>query len=160
MFFGRYRHAVDSKNRISIPLRLRDRFIVDGSRQIAVLEGFEGCLWCYPLEEWRLILRRLNRLSFDNADVRDLLRWLSSRGTEVELDAQGRIQLAEEQLRAAGIDGEAVVVGVGARVEIWSAERFEERRARTNGAGIAEGIFNKAAEAGSAERGANDGRGR
>jgi MraZ protein len=156
MFFGRYRHAVDSKNRISIPGRLRDRFIVDGSRQVAVFVGFEGCLWCYPLEEWRVILRRLNRLSFDRVDVRDLIRWLSSRGTEVELDAQGRIQLAEEQLRAVGIDGEAVVVGVGARVEIWSVERFEERRARTDGAGIAEGIFNQAAEPDPAERGAND----
>jgi MraZ protein len=141
VLFGKYRHAVDSKGRISIPLRLRDRFIIDGSRRLALLEGFEGCLYCYPWNEFRRILERLSRLAFDRTDARKLLRWLSKHGTEIELDSQGRIQLSDEQRKAAGIEGDALLVGVGSRLEIWADDRFSAATRKTDGASLAEGIL-------------------
>ncbi len=139
--FGKFRHVIDAKGRIAIPLRLRDRLIVDGSRWLVILGGFEGCLFCYPMHQFRLIMEQLGRQSFDHAHTRELLRWLSAYGSEVEIDAQGRVQLTEEQRQIAGLEHEALLLGVGARLEVWSPERFENRPNKTDGAALAEGVL-------------------
>ena len=44
------------------------------------------------------------------------------------LDKGGRICLPEEMARAAGIDHEAVLVGLLDRFEIWNPERYKKVR--------------------------------
>ena len=41
------------------------------------------------------------------------------------MDKQGRILLPESLLTHAALDKEAVVIGAGNRVEIWSKERWD-----------------------------------
>ncbi len=45
---------------------------------------------------------------------------------DVELDKQGRILLKANWLNHASIEKDAIVAGVGNRVEIWSKEKWEE----------------------------------
>jgi len=48
----------------------------------------------------------------------------------VELDQAGRILIPQFLRQAAGLNGEAVVVGVGDYFEIWSPEHWTEQTAR------------------------------
>ena len=58
-----------------------------------------------------------------------LKRFIGSESVQVMLDKVGRICLPEEMTRAAGITGEAVLVGLLDRFEIWSPERYEKVKA-------------------------------
>jgi len=53
-----------------------------------------------------------------------LKRFIGSGSVQVALDKSGRICLPEAMAGAAGIDKEAVLVGLLDRFEIWSPDRY------------------------------------
>jgi MraZ protein len=55
-----------------------------------------------------------------------LKRNLGTLSIQVKLDSAGRIALPEEMAAAAGINGQAVLVGCLDRFEIWSPERYKQ----------------------------------
>jgi MraZ protein len=57
-----------------------------------------------------------------------LKRFIGSESVQVTVDKGGRICLPEEMAAAAGIQGEAVLVGLLDRFEIWNPERYEKVR--------------------------------
>jgi len=143
--FGKYRYSIDSKGRVSVPQRFREVLKNGDDRTLVLLEGFEGCLFCYPPDVFEQILHLLSQEAkdFDNEDVRELLRWMAAHGSEVEMDGQGRIQLTDDQRAVGKLEREALLVGVGNRIEIWSPEEFNRRPNKSNGAGLAEGVLRK-----------------
>lgn len=54
------------------------------------------------------------------------MRQLTSNAEDVTPDAQGRILLPKHLLAYAGLEKEAMVIGVGKRAEIWNPAIFEE----------------------------------
>ena len=46
--------------------------------------------------------------------------------TEVELDNEGRFLIPNTFLQKAGIDKDAILLGVGSFVEIWSPEKYDQ----------------------------------
>jgi len=124
---------------LSIPQRIRERLLEEDSR-VRIFVGFERCLFCYPSIEVDRLLEHLDGQDFDQATVRETLRWLSEYGSEVEIDGQGRIPLTEDQRREAGLTREVVLIGAGRRVELWSPERFATRPNKSDGS-FAEGVL-------------------
>ena len=55
--------------------------------------------------------------------------------TECELDKQGRILIPNSLREYAGINSDAMLVGMGSRIEIWGAEKWEEQLERMDNAG-------------------------
>ena len=58
-----------------------------------------------------------------------LKRFIGSESVQVTLDKAGRICLPEKMARDAGLGGDAVLVGLLDRFEIWSPERYEKVKA-------------------------------
>jgi MraZ protein len=118
MFLGRYNHTVDDKGRLAVPARFRDEL----AGGVIVTRGFDGCLLVYPLATWAPLAEKVSSLSIADPDVRLLRRMLFANAVDIQLDKQGRI-LAPADLRThAGIEREAVVVGMNTFFEIWSPE--------------------------------------
>lgn len=122
MFLGKYQHSLDSKARITIPSRFRDAL---GERFIAT-KGLDSCIFIYPLEEWKLIEEKLHALPLARADVRSFVRFFFSGASELDIDKQGRAVLSGNLRDYAGIDRDVAIIGVGARIEIWAADKWEE----------------------------------
>ena len=121
---GEYDHAMDDKGRLTVPARFRDAL---GSRFVVTV-GLDGCLSGYAPAEWERLTERLKALPMTNRAVRDFIRMLLAGATEVELDKQGRILIPPRLREAAGIAAEAVLVGVGSRMEIWARDRWKTYR--------------------------------
>jgi MraZ protein len=68
----------------------------------------------------------LRSLPFTRADVRSFARFFFSGASELEIDKQGRIVLPPNLREYAGIEKDLVIIGVGARVEIWDSEKWDE----------------------------------
>jgi MraZ protein len=118
MFLGTYRHSVDTKGRLAIPARFREK-LPSGS---IVAKGAEGCLQLYPPEEWAGEQAAQRLSSSTPAEERRLMRMLFGAAREAEFDAQGRITLSADQRAYAGITNTAWIVGVNNLIEIWNDE--------------------------------------
>ena len=122
-FRGNYSHSIDAKGRIIIPVKFREA--LEEGESFVVTKGFDGCLYAYAPKEWDEFEKRLGELPLDNADARKLTRFFLGGASDAEPDRQGRVLLPESLLNHADIQSEAVVVGMGRRLEIWSRERWE-----------------------------------
>lgn len=118
--------SVDAKGRVSIPARFREFLSATFGDQLVLLD-MDGCIFAYPQEEWRRrFSEKFRDLPTFREEVRRFVRQMYGRATQCELDRQGRILLPARLREAAGIQKEAVIVGLENKFEIWSRERWEE----------------------------------
>jgi MraZ protein len=122
MFMGEYRHIVDNKGRVIIPAKFRSGL---GPIFIAT-KGLDNCLFIYSESEWSALEQKLKSLPFTKADARAFVRFFFSGAVECELDKQGRILLPPNLREYAGLEKDAVIIGVSNRVEIWSELNWQE----------------------------------
>ena len=64
MFTGEYHHTIDDKNRLAIPVPLRDSIDVktDGKGYF-VTRGLDECLFMYTPIEWQKVVSRIEQIS-------------------------------------------------------------------------------------------------
>jgi MraZ protein len=124
VFLGRYEHTIDAKGRMALPARYRER-LADG---VVVTRGFDACLLVYPLDQWTPLATRVAGLSISDPDVRALRRLLFADAADLDLDKQGRVLLPASLRDYAGLDRDAVVVGMHSFIELWSPEAWSQQR--------------------------------
>lgn len=122
MFIGEYHHTADTKGRIIIPARFREKL----GEAFIMTRGLDHCLFVYPPLEWEKIEGKLKALPFTRADARAFTRFFFSGAVECEVDKQGRVLVPQNLREYARLQKEAVVIGVSNRVEIWSREVWEK----------------------------------
>ncbi|MEF9933735.1 MAG: division/cell wall cluster transcriptional repressor MraZ [Clostridium sp.] len=120
MFIGEYQHALDAKNRIIIPSKLREEL---GS-PFVMTKGLDGCIYAYPSSEWMILEEKLKKLPLTSKDARVFVRFFFSGATEIEIDKQGRAVVPQNLMQYGNINKEIVTIGVSNRVEIWSREKW------------------------------------
>jgi MraZ protein len=137
VFYGQYEAALDAKNRVAFPARLRERVAAGERERFMLTIAPDGCLVLYTLSEWTKIEREVeerSRTSLGTPDAREFERALFSSATDVDIDKQGRILLPEALRRRGGLAKDVVFVGVRNRVELWDRKRWaasEARRAKS-----------------------------
>ena len=121
MFRGEYSHSIDSKGRLIIPSRLRNSL----GDAFVLTKGLDECLMAYDTDEWASFERKLHDLPVTNKNARKLVRHFLGGAVDIEADSQGRILIPLNLREYAGLTRDAVLVGMGSRIEIWSRERYE-----------------------------------
>lgn len=124
-FVGEYVYSVDDKGRLTIPAKIRHEF----ESGIVLTVGLDDCLWGFTREGWERFSTKLSGLPAGMNNARALTRLFFSQASDNSLDRQGRVLIPENLREYAALDGEAVVVGVGDRIEMWSPERWQEFKA-------------------------------
>ncbi len=122
MFLGEYTHSLDEKGRLTLPARWREQL----GLSVVITRGLDQCLFVFPADKFESIAREIDQLGFSKSDARALSRHLFAKATDVEPDKQGRIILTPALREFAGIENEAVIVGVNNRIEIWNPHRYTE----------------------------------
>ena len=120
-FLGQYNHNLDDKGRLTIPARFRDTLAAESAY---IMQGFDTNLLVLTEATFEQISQRINQASLTDATARLLRRLLFSTASRVDFDKAGRILIPQFLRETAGIDSDAVVVGAGKYVEIWSPERW------------------------------------
>lgn len=118
MFLGQFYHNLDDKGRLTMPARFRELLAVDEGAYL--LRGFDQNLMLLTAESFNVISERINHMSMTDPTARLLRRLIFSGTAPVDFDKAGRVLLPQYLRDAAGIEGEAVIVGAGDYVEIWS----------------------------------------
>lgn len=128
MLIGEYQHSVDDKGRLFMPSKFRE----DLGPKFIVTRGIGKCLFVFSPEEWSNFATKLRTLPMTDTAAQDFLRMLFASACECEPDKQGRILLPQRIRELAGIAGEAVIIGVMSRAEIWSKANWEQYNQRTS----------------------------
>lgn len=120
MYMGEYNHTIDAKGRLIMPSKLRESLGDD----FVITKGLDGCLFVYDNAGFQVFEEKLKSLPLTNKDARQFVRFFLAGAASIEIDKQGRVLIPSILREFAEITKEAVLVGVGSRIEIWSKERW------------------------------------
>ena len=76
--------------------------------------------------EWLNFETKLKSLPLSDKNARNFVRFFLSGATECEIDKQGRFLIPSNLREAAKLDKEAMIIGVGTRLEIWDKNTWEK----------------------------------
>lgn len=128
MFYGEFEHSIDDKGRITVPAKFRAQLAAG----VVVTKGLDTCLWLYPAAGWEELAARIKALPVTNPAAREFRRQVFGSASDDVPDKQGRINLPEYLLRYAGIDRNAVIVGLDSHCEIWNRDEWRARQERSH----------------------------
>lgn len=131
MFFGETAINLDAKGRLALPTRYRaDVEEASDNRLVLTHSAFDaGCLWLYPEPEWERVRDDVMKLPQFNTGHRSLQRRLVGSATLLEPDANARLLLPQTLREVAGLEKKVILMGMGARFEIWNENILNQRRA-------------------------------
>ena len=136
MLIGEYEHTIDAKGRLSMPAKLRR----DMGEAFIVTKGLDGCLFAFSQEEWKNFETKLKALPLSDKNARNFVRFFLAGATECEIDKQGRFLIPSNLREAGKLEKEAVIIGVGTRLEIWNKEVWASKDEEISADEIAENM--------------------
>ena len=136
MLIGEYEHTLDAKGRISMPAKLRK----DMGDVFIVTKGLDGCLFAFSQTEWLNFEGNLKSLPLSDKNARNFVRFFLAGATECELDKQGRFLIPNNLRATAKLEKEAVIIGIGTRIEIWNKNIWNEKNNEISADEIAENM--------------------
>lgn len=136
MLIGEYEHTIDAKGRLSMPSKLRR----DMGEAFIVTKGLDGCLFAFSQEEWKNFETKLKSLPLSDKNARNFVRFFLAGANECEIDKQGRFLIPSNLREAGKLEKEAVIIGVGTRLEIWNKDIWNSKDEEISADEIAENM--------------------
>lgn len=127
MLIGEYNHNMDSKGRIAIPAKFREKL---GAGAI-ITRGLDNCLFVFGLNEWEVLIQKLMSLPLSQSNSRAFVRLMLAGAKDAEFDSQGRILIPDYLRKYAGIKKSVIVTGLYNRIEIWDEQKWQEYKQKT-----------------------------
>ena len=142
MLLGEHDHALDDKNRLTLPAKLREGL---GDGAIVVTVELDECLVAYAEAEWEQLAQRIHGLDRLSREARMMQRHFFAQAVRADLDKQGRMVLPARLLATAGISKEVTVAGVYDHLEIWDRAKWREHLHEVEGSAehVAERLANR-----------------
>ena len=125
-FTGEYECKLDAKGRLTLPAKVKGNLPEDTGTELMIGKSFDRCLFLYTMVEYKKIIARIAGLSEFDKESRVLKRTFLTGCQSVEPDANGRFLIPKSFMGYAGLDRQAVLVGMGNHLEIWNPESFRD----------------------------------
>ena len=127
MLLGEFKHNLDTKGRMAIPAKFRDKLEAGA----IITRGIDNCLFVFANNEWEVLAKKLVALPLAQANSRAFARLMLAGATDVELDNQGRILIPDYLRKYAGLSKSVVVAGLYNRIEIWDEAAWTTYKVKT-----------------------------
>jgi len=139
MLLGEHEHALDEKNRLTLPAKLRAEL----GERVVVTRGLDGCLYVYAAARWGQLAERVGTLDPLSSEARTMQRFFFASGSEADVDRQGRVVIPANLLATVG--REVTVIGVYDHLEIWDRAAWRTQRQTVEGSAedVAERLANR-----------------
>ena len=127
MFSGMSNHSIDAKGRIVLPAKFREEL----GESFYLARGFGNeCVQVLSKEQFNAISKKIQALPANKAMALQYV--FTASVVEVTPNAQGRVIIPQTLRDFAGLEGEALVIGMNTRLEIWSKKKFDSFMASQN----------------------------
>lgn len=115
---GKFRHSIDAKGRLSVPAKLREE--LGDSFYITI--GLRHSLMILTEQGWAALEEKKRLLPLAEAQN---MRFFFANAIHCVPDKQSRVLLPLELRQYAGLQENAVIIGVGDKAEIWDAKTYD-----------------------------------
>ena len=119
-----YTHGVDEKRRVQIPAKWRPQDEITFTLITWKKAQQQPCLLVLPPDVMKKLMAKIAEMPFSDPRAETLRRVLGTKSDQVTCDKAGRICIPEAMAREAGIDKQAILVGMWDRFQIWSPDRY------------------------------------
>jgi MraZ protein len=125
-YLSTFRHGVDGKRRVQVPAK----WCPEPPAALTLIPWPNGAqaeasLLVLPPDRMLALAEKIRGMSFADPEAQALMRLIGSKSASVTVDRAGRICIPEAMAKGAGIDKEALFVGLVDRFQIWNPERYE-----------------------------------
>ncbi len=125
MFLGEYRHSVDQKGRLTLPVRYR-QLLENGGY---ITQGLDRNLMVWQKDSFEKLGKQLSRKSITDPTVREFSRVFFGEAERIEWDGSGRILVPQFLRERHKLNGEVIIKGSGDYFEIWEPEQWSRQMA-------------------------------
>ena len=120
VFSGMSNHSIDSKGRIVLPAKFREEL----GERFFITQGFGNrCIQVLSRDEFERVSARIMELPADKSIVLQYV--FNGAAVETAPNAQGRIIIPQALREYAKLDGDALVIGMIKRIEIWNKSEYD-----------------------------------
>jgi MraZ protein len=127
VFQGASSLTLDGKGRLSVPTRHQEVLQALAAGQLTVTRHPHGCLVIFPRTEWEKFRERIAKTPMDGQWIK---RLFLGNAMDVALDGTGRILISPELRKAAGIERDTILLGMGDYFELWDAAKYQAEEAK------------------------------
>ncbi|WP_162342276.1 division/cell wall cluster transcriptional repressor MraZ [Cyclobacterium salsum] len=129
-FTGEFECKLDAKGRLVLPSKMKASLPESLGQEMMLRKGLEPCLELIPMIEVRKDHNKLASLDDTDDDVRRFKRSFFRRESPVELDTAGRFLIPKNMLRHGQLEKDAVLIGMGTKIEIWNPDLHDAYSAK------------------------------
>lgn len=123
MLLGTYHHSLDTKNRLTLPSKLRNKF----ANTVMVTLGVDGCIELRTPENFSNYSTQLSSWGSMREKARAVQRMISANTFELQVDNSSRILIPSVLLQYAKINKDISIVGVNDKLEIWDSQIYNQK---------------------------------
>ncbi len=123
---GTYECKVDAKGRFMLSSAFKKQLSAVLQEGFVVKRSvFQPCLELYSMQEWNLMMEKINKLNRFVKKNNDFIRRFTAGVKIVELDALGRLLIPKDLSQFANIKKQVVLSSAVNIIEIWDKELYE-----------------------------------
>ena len=124
---GTYECKVDSKGRLMLPVPLKKQLILSLQEGFVLKRSvFQQCLELYPMQEWDLMMQKINKLNRFVKKNNDFIRRFTAGVRVIEIDTTGRLLIPKDLAVFASVSKDIVLSSAVNIIEIWDKELYEK----------------------------------
>ena len=123
---GTYECKIDVKGRLMLPVNLKKQLGDHLNESFIVKRSvFQNCLELHPFSEWKLTMKKINKLNKFVKKNNDFIRMYNAGVRIVELDSNGRLLIPKDLSKIYFSNNEIVLTSAINIVEIWDKKQYE-----------------------------------
>ena len=124
---GTYQCRADAKGRVLFSSALKKQLLPVVSQGFVLKRAvFQPCLELYPMQEWDLMMGKINKLNRFVKKNNDFIRRFTAGVKVVDFDVSGRLLIPKDLCEFANIQKEVVLSSAINIVEIWDRDSYEK----------------------------------
>ena len=126
-FIGSYECKLDSKGRIMMPVAIKKQLNPILSKGFVIKRAvFNNCLELYPIDEWNVLMEKVNSLNRFNKKNNDFIRRFTAGVRTIKIDSSGRLLIPKNLISYVNIKKEIVISSTVNILEIWDKSNYEK----------------------------------
>ncbi len=124
---GTYECRADAKGRVMFSSAFKKQLSSVLQEGFVIKRAvFQPCLELYPMQEWNLMMGKVNKLNRFKKKNNDFIRRFTAGVKMVELDVTGRILIPKDLCDFAGVQKQIVMSSSVNIIEIWDKDKYEK----------------------------------
>ena len=124
---GTYECKVDAKGRLMLPAPLKKQIAASLQDGFVLKRSvFQPCLELYPMQEWNVMMQKINTLNRFVKKNNDFIRRFTAGVKIVEIDALGRLLIPKDLVVFASVSKDVVLSSAVNIIEIWDKDLYEK----------------------------------